>query len=175
MLFFPPSSTVIWGASRIVAGASRCSQTCRQHIQACRQHFEVVRGALNVPSGALRHSQTYYNRCMVLLYLSSEIPIILKSRQNALLGSDTPLSMTSLSLHATSIQRFLEASSDKNSFCWSNSCQGHAIHIWEDTIWSSNCLITRIGSCSNSVCLISLRRKYYLLDVLLKFILMQWQ
>ena len=41
---------------------------------------------------------------MVLLYQSSEIPVTLKSGRNALLGSDTVLKLTHLSLHSTSSQ-----------------------------------------------------------------------
>jgi len=57
---------------------------------------------------------------MVLLYQSSEIPVTVKAGWNFLLGSDTLLKLTHLSLHSTSSQTLLEASSDKNTFCWCN-------------------------------------------------------
>ena len=41
---------------------------------------------------------------MVLLYQSSESPVTLKAGRNALLGSDTLLKLTHLSLHSTSSQ-----------------------------------------------------------------------
>jgi len=49
---------------------------------------------------------------MVLLYQSSEIPVTLKASQNALLGYDTLLKLTHLSLHSTSSQTLLETPSD---------------------------------------------------------------
>jgi len=49
---------------------------------------------------------------MVLLYQSPEIPATLKAGRNALLGSETLLKLTHLSLHSTSSQTLLEASSD---------------------------------------------------------------
>jgi len=62
-------------------------------------------------------SQTYHNHSQLLLYNSSEIPVTLKAGQNALLGSDTLLKLTLLSLHSTSSQTLLESSRDKNTFC----------------------------------------------------------
>jgi len=52
---------------------------------------------------------------MVLLYQSSEIPVTPKAGRNALLGSDTLLKFTHLSLHSTSSQTLLEAPSDSTS------------------------------------------------------------
>ena len=49
---------------------------------------------------------------MVLLYYSVEIPVTPKTGWNALLVSDTLLTLTQLSLHFTSSQTLLEASSD---------------------------------------------------------------
>ena len=49
---------------------------------------------------------------MVLPYQSSEIPVTPKAGRNALLGSDTLLKLTLLSLHSTSSQTLLEAPSD---------------------------------------------------------------
>jgi len=48
---------------------------------------------------------------MVLLNLSSEIPVTLMASQNALLGFDTLLKLTHLSLHSTFSQTLLEACS----------------------------------------------------------------
>jgi hypothetical protein len=49
---------------------------------------------------------------MVILYQSSEIPFTPKAGWNALLGSDTLLKLTLLSLHSTSSQTLMEAPSD---------------------------------------------------------------
>jgi len=54
----------------------------------------------------------------VLLYEVSEIPVTPKAGRNALLGSDTLLKLTLLSLLSTSSQKLLETPSDKNTFCW---------------------------------------------------------
>jgi len=55
---------------------------------------------------------------MVLLYVSSEIPVTLKASRKPLLGPDTLQKLTHLSLHCTSPQTLLEASSDWNPFYW---------------------------------------------------------
>jgi hypothetical protein len=49
---------------------------------------------------------------MVLLAMSSVIPVVLKVGRNALLGSDTLLKSMHLNLHSTSSQTLLEAFSD---------------------------------------------------------------
>jgi hypothetical protein len=49
---------------------------------------------------------------IVLQYQSSEIPVTIKAGQNALLESDTLLTLTLLSLHSTFSQTLLEASRD---------------------------------------------------------------
>ena len=54
---------------------------------------------------------------MALLYQSSGITVTLKASQNNLLGSDTLLKSTHISLHSTSSQTLLESSSDQNTFC----------------------------------------------------------
>jgi len=74
-------------------------------------------GAPKVLSGALTCSQTYHNHSQLLLYQSSKIPVTLKAGRNALLGSETLLKLTLLSLHSTSSQTLLESSRDKNTFC----------------------------------------------------------
>jgi hypothetical protein len=87
--------------------------------------------APRVPSGAPTCSQTYYNHCdstpvrvitdpsyyctshqrsQLLLDQSSLIPVTLVAGWNALLGSDTLLKMTLLSLLSTSSQTLLESS-----------------------------------------------------------------
>jgi len=62
---------------------------------------------------------------MELLYQSSEIPGSLKAGRNALLGSDTLLKLTHLSLHSTCTQTLLEYSSDYNTFCWCRDILEH--------------------------------------------------
>ena len=74
-----------------------------------RRHFQVHPKF----SLALRCGPTLVTiTAMVLLDQSSEIPVILKAGRNALLGSDTLLKLTLLSLHSTSSQTLLEASRD---------------------------------------------------------------
>ena len=55
---------------------------------------------------------------MVLPYQSSEVPVTPKAGQNALLGCDTLLKLTLLSLHSASSHTLLEAPSDQITFCW---------------------------------------------------------
>jgi len=59
-----------------------------------------------------RCCQTCRRRSQVLPGLSSALPVTLKVGRNALLGSDTLLKLTHLSLHSTSSQTLLEACSD---------------------------------------------------------------
>jgi len=108
-MFFPACSTVIRGAPRLVAGALR-----------------IVASAPRLVAGAPRYSQVHPKFSlalrgvpkpltltpMVLLKQSSEIPDTLKASRNALLGSDTLLNLMHLSLHSTSSQTLLEASTD---------------------------------------------------------------
>ena len=49
---------------------------------------------------------------LVLPYQSSDIPVTKKAGRNALLGSDSLLKLTLLTLHSTSSHTFLEAPSD---------------------------------------------------------------
>ena len=49
---------------------------------------------------------------MVLLYQSSEVPVTLKAGRNTLLGSDSLLKLTLLSLHSASSHTLLEAPSN---------------------------------------------------------------
>jgi len=65
-----------------------------------------------------RCSQTCRRHSHVLPGLSSALPVTLKAGRNALLGSETLLKSTHLSLHFTFSQTLLEASSDYNRFCW---------------------------------------------------------
>jgi len=113
---FPRLLTVIPGASRLVVGAPRLV------VSALR----LVIGEPSHVAGATSCSQVHPKfspalRCvlklititaMVLLYQSSEIPVTPKPGQNTLLGSDTLQKLTQLSLHSTSSQTLLEASSD---------------------------------------------------------------
>ena len=54
---------------------------------------------------------------MVLPYQSSEVPVTPNAGGNALLGSDTLLKLTLLSLHSASSHTLLEAHSDQITFC----------------------------------------------------------
>jgi len=126
MLFFPECSTDIRGATRLVASTPR-----------------PIAGTLRLVVGAFRCSQVHPEFApvlqgvptlisitpMVLLYLSSEIPVTPKASQNALLGSDTLLKLTHLSLHSTSSETLLEALSDWNTFRWCSIC-----HLVNDTL-----------------------------------------
>jgi len=60
----------------------------------------------------LRCSQTCRRPSQVLPGLLLALPVTLKAGRKALLGSDTLLKLTHLSLHSTSSQTPLEASSD---------------------------------------------------------------
>ena len=65
-----------------------------------------------------RYSQTCRQRSQVFPGLSLALPDPLNDDRNALQGSDTLLRLTHLSLHSTSTQALLEASSDYNTFSW---------------------------------------------------------
>jgi len=86
---------LVAGAPRLVAGAPRCSQV---HPKFSPVHRDVLKLLTITP--------------MVLLYRSSEITVTLKAGPNALLGSESLLKLTHLSLHSTSSETLLEASSD---------------------------------------------------------------
>ena len=90
---------LVVGAPRLVAGARRCSQV---HPKFFPAHRGVLKLITITP--------------MVLLYQSSEIPLTPRAGRNALLGSNTLLKLTHLSLHCTSSQTLLETSSDYNTF-----------------------------------------------------------
>jgi len=117
----------------VMRGALRCSQACHQRCQTCCRRSQLDAGALRLVVGAPRlvSSSPWYSQVlpkfspalrgvlkfititpMALLYLSSEIPVTLKAGRYALLGSDTLLKSTHLSLHSTSSQTLLEASRD---------------------------------------------------------------
>jgi len=80
---------------RLVADAPRCSQMHPKFSPSLRGVLKLITITL-----------------MVLLYHSSEIPVILNTSWNALLGSDTLLKLMHLSLHSTSSQTLLEVSID---------------------------------------------------------------
>ena len=92
---------LVIGAPRLVARVPRCYQVCPKFSPALWGVFKLI---TITP--------------MVLLYQSSEIPVTLNAGWNAILGSDTLLKLTHLSLHSTSSQILLEASSNENTFCW---------------------------------------------------------
>jgi hypothetical protein len=77
------------------------SQTDRRRSQVCPRRSQVLPGLLSALPGL----------SSVLPDLSPALPVSLKAGRNALLGSDTPLKLTHLSLHSTSSQTLLEASS----------------------------------------------------------------
>ena len=86
----------------------------------------ISQSFLVIPALVLRLSQVYPKfspalqhvpklitiTLMVLLYLSSEIPVTPKAGRNTLLGSDSLLKLTLLSLHSTFSQTLLEAPSE---------------------------------------------------------------
>ena len=86
---------LVASAPWLVAGAPWCSQVLPKFSPALRGILKLI---TITP--------------MVLLYQSSEIPVTPKAGRNALRGSDTLLKLTHLSLHSTSSQTLLEASSD---------------------------------------------------------------
>jgi len=128
-MLFPDCYTVIRGAPKLVVGAPRLVIGAPRLVVGTPR---LVVGAPRPVDGASRCSQVLPNFSpalrgvpklititpMVLLYQSSEITITPNARRNALLGADTLLKSTHLSLHSTSSQTLLEALSDKNTFCW---------------------------------------------------------
>jgi hypothetical protein len=82
-------------APRLVASAHSCSQEHPKFSPALWGDLKLITVTL-----------------MVHLCQSSEIPVTPKPGRNALLGSDTLLKLTHLSLHSASSQILLEASSD---------------------------------------------------------------
>jgi len=86
---------LVIGAPKLVAGVPRCSQVHPMFSPALLGVFKL----LTITP-------------MVLLYQSSEIPVTPKAGWNAFLRSYTLLTLTHLSLHSTSSQTLLEASSD---------------------------------------------------------------
>jgi len=83
----------------------------------------ISQSLLVIPTLVWRHTQVHPKISLVLrrvpklithtpfghLYLSSEIPVTLKTGWNALLGSDTLLKLTFVSLHYTSSQTLLQS------------------------------------------------------------------
>jgi len=109
---------------RLLDCDSRCSQTCRQQ------------------------SQVLPSLLSVLPCLSLALPVTLKAGRNTLLGSDTLLKLTHLSLHSTSSQTLLEASSDKNTFCWCGaSVQRMNLEFMSILTSNTHCGITTYIEC----------------------------
>jgi len=96
---------------RLLYCDSRRSQTCHRRIQVCRRRSQVLPGLSSALPG-----------------LSPALPVTLTASRNALQGSHTLLQLTHLSLHSTSSQTLLEASSGRNTFCWCGS--GLSSVIW---------------------------------------------
>ena len=86
---------LVSGPPRLVLGAHRWSQVCLKLSPALR----CVPKLITITP-------------MVLLYKSSEFPVTLQASRNALLGSDTLLNLTHLSLHSTRSQTLLQVPSD---------------------------------------------------------------
>jgi len=96
-----------------------------------------------------RCSQSCHRRSQVLPGLLSALPVTLKAGRNALPWSDILLKLTHLSLHSTSCQTLLEASSDCNTFC---GCILISLNPWFVPIASG------IFPCSRSVTYASAKR-----------------
>ena len=96
------SSPALPGAPSLVVGAPRLVAAARRWSQVRPKFSPVLRG----------DPKPITITPMVLLYQSSEIPVTLKAGRNALLGSETLLKLTHLSVHSTSSQTLLETSSD---------------------------------------------------------------
>jgi len=102
-------SPALLGAPRVVVGASRLVVGAPRRVAGAPSSSKVLRKF----SPALRGVPKLITITpMVFLYQSSEIPVTLKDSRNALLGPDTLLKLTHLSLHSTSSQTLLEAFSD---------------------------------------------------------------
>jgi len=87
----------------------RCTQVCRRRTQVCRRRTQVCRRRTQV---CRRRTQVFPGLSSALPGLLLAFPVTLKAGRNALLGSDPLLKLTHLSLHSTSSQTLLEASSD---------------------------------------------------------------
>ena len=83
-----------------------------QHSQVHRKFSPVLRHAPKLITTLPLYSFFRYQRSLLLLYLSSEIPVTLKASRNTLLGSDRLLKLMPLSLHSTSSQTLLQSSRD---------------------------------------------------------------
>jgi len=114
-MFFPDCSTVIRGAARLVASAPRPVAGAPQLVAGTTRCSQVHPQCSPVPRGVPKPRTI---TPMVLLYQSSEISVTLKADRNALLGSETLLKLTHVSLHSTSSLTPLEASSNNNTLCW---------------------------------------------------------
>jgi len=111
---------------RLLYCDSRCSQTCCRRSYTCHRRTQVLPGLSSAHPGlspalpgaprctqsSLWRSEVLPNLSQSLLYQSSEISITLKAGRSTLLGSDALLKLTHLSLHSTSSQTLLEASSE---------------------------------------------------------------
>jgi len=93
---------------RLLYCDSRCFQTCCRRSQGCFRCSPVLPCLSLALPGLLS----------VFAGLSSALRVPLKASRNVLLESDTLLKLTHLTLHSTSSQTLLEASSDLNTFCW---------------------------------------------------------
>ena len=101
-LALPDAPRVVVGAPRLVVGAPRLVAPAPRCSQVHLQFSLALRGVLKLIT----------NTPMVLLYRLSEIPVTLNACRNPLLGSDTLLKLTHLSLLFTSSQTLPDTSGD---------------------------------------------------------------
>jgi hypothetical protein len=89
---------------RLLQCDSTCTQTCHRRSQVSHRHSHVLPGLLSVLWG-----------------LPPALPVSVKASRNALHRSDSLLKLIHLSLHSTSSQTLIKASSNWNTFCWCNT------------------------------------------------------
>jgi hypothetical protein len=114
MLFFPDCSTVIRGSPRLVIGTQRCCQVSPWRSQASRRFSQVHPTFTPALIGGPKPITI---TAIAFLFLSSDIPVTMKAKRNALPGCHSLLKLTHQSLHSSSSQTLLEAWSDYNGFC----------------------------------------------------------
>jgi len=102
LLALPGDPTLVVGTLRLLAGAPRLVAGARRCSQVHSRFSPALRGVLKLITITL----------MSLRFVSSEIPVTPKAGWNALVGSNTLLTLMHLSLHSTSSQTLLKASSD---------------------------------------------------------------
>jgi len=109
LLVLPGAPRLVVGAPRLVVSASRLVVGAPRLVVSAPRCFQVHPKFSPALRGVLKLITI---TPMVLLNQSSEIPVTPKAGRNALPWSDTPLKLMHPSLHSTSSQALLEASSD---------------------------------------------------------------